>query len=223
VDRITLRDAVTQLQTITNSEYNSSYAYAQAVNQFNALLSEAKSLYPNRADIQALQEYDIPNIVGADVFSNAVTRLISAIELRPLGSSGETLSQISLPEDAPEDVKLDMTELEGAIELNLHKTALLLAGSIAEALLLERHPDKSEKGPGLRQLVEQGRKERLFGRDTLRHLENLIDYRDLIHPRAEKRNKTPRNEGRVNTAVTALKLLCHELEDVSVRYENNGT
>lgn len=220
MDRVTLRDAVNQLQSITTSKYNSSYAYTQAVYQFNALLSEAKSLYPDRADIQALQESVSPYLVDKEEFSNAVIRLISAIELRPLGSTGETFAQINLPEDAPEDVKLDMIELKGAIALNLHKTALLLAGSIAEALLLERHSDKSERGPGLRQLVEQARKERLFGRDTLRHLENLVDYRDLIHPRAEKRNKTLRNEARANASVTALKLLCYELEDISVRYEN---
>ncbi len=57
----------------------------------------------------------MPSMVDPEEYGNAVTRLISAIELRPLGSSGETLSQISLPEDAPVDVKLDMTELEGAV------------------------------------------------------------------------------------------------------------
>ena len=222
MDRVTLRDTVEQLQLYPKSQPGSSYAYAQAVCQFNALLGEAKLIYLDRADIQALQDYPVPALVDSDVFTNSVNRLRAAIELRPMGSAGETFAQITLPEDAPPDVKRDMTELEAAIALNLHKSALLLAGSIAEALMLARHPDSSDRGPGLSQLVKQARKERLFGKDTLRHLDNLVDYRDLIHPRAEKRNNTIRNEGRVHAAIVALSLLCHELEIGDCVYEGGG-
>jgi hypothetical protein len=100
----------------------------------------------------------------------------------------------------------------------LRKTALLLAGSIAEALLLLRHPDSSEKGPGLAQLVTQARNQRLFGRDTLRQLETLNDYRDLIHTRAGPRNRIVVNDARVEHAAMVLKLLCAELEDTDVRF-----
>lgn len=158
------------------------------------------------------------DITYVEVFEDAVLRLKSAIDLRPLNSAGETLALLVLPPDAPPDVASDIKELEGAISLELTKTALLLAGSIAEALLIVRHPDTSNRGPGLNQLVKQARAQRLFGRDTLRSLETLVDYRDLIHPRAGARNKTTRNQARVDTAVTALKLLCHELEDPSVRF-----
>jgi hypothetical protein len=95
---------------------------------------------------------------------------------------------------------------------------LLIAGSIAEALLISRHPDNSNRGPGLSRLVQQARDQRLFGKDTLRNLETLVDYRDLIHPRAERRNQTFRNQARVDAAVTAIKLLCSELEDTTVRF-----
>jgi hypothetical protein len=138
--------------------------------------------------------------------------------MRPFNTAGEVLAKIELPSDAPDDVLFDMQEIEGAISLGLTKTVLLLAGSIAEALLIVRHPDKSERGPGLVQLVRQAQDERLFGRDTLRSLETLVDYRDLIHPRAAVRNKTPRSTARVDTAVTALKLLCNELQDPTARY-----
>ena len=92
------------------------------------------------------------------------------------------------------------------------------AGSLAEALLLTRHSDSSERGPGLAQLVGQATRERLFGRDTLRQLETLNDYRDLIHTRAGPRNKIQANEVRMEHAVQAVKLLCAELQDLSVRF-----
>lgn len=102
--------------------------------------------------------------------------------------------------------------------LGLKKTALLLSGSIAEAMLLARHPDNSERGPGLAALVGLAKEQRLFGRDTLRHLESLNDYRDLIHTRAGPRNRIEATDARVQHAVQALKLLCSELEDIEVRY-----
>src|SRR5205085_8198688 len=104
---------------------------------------------PGRADIQGMHSYQHLHLVLADKFKDAVFRFKHALDLRPLNSAGEMLTQIQLPSDAPADVVLDISELEGAISLNLTKTALLLAGSIAEALLLMRHPDKSDRGPGL--------------------------------------------------------------------------
>ena len=99
----------------------------------------------------------------------------------------------------------DLEEFKEAVGYGLQKTSLLLAGSLAEALLLLRHPDDSEKGPGLRNLIAQATKERLFGRDTLRLLETLNDYRDIIHSRAAKRNKIVLNEARIEHAVLALR------------------
>jgi hypothetical protein len=218
MDRIALRDAVYKLEQMPYSKESSSYAYEQAVSQFNSLLELATSLYPNRADIHAIKQYQNLTIVDKELFADAIQRLKSAIELRPFSSAGELLAQVKLPSDAPTDVILDMRELEGAISLELTKTALLLAGSIAEALLISRHPDRSNRGPGLSKLVQQARDQRLFGKDTLRNLETLIDYRDLIHPRAEIRNQTFRNQARVDAAVAAIKLLCSELEDETVRF-----
>ena len=218
MDKVTLRDAVYKLEELSYGDETSDYAYDQAVYQFSSLLQAAKSIYPERADIQAMKDYASRILVHKSEFTDAVLRLKHAIDLRPFSSPAETFAQIQLPSDAPDDVKKDMEELEGAISLELTNTALLLAGSIAEALLITRHPDKSNRGPGLSKLVQQARDQRLFGRDTLRNLETLIEYRDLIHPRAESRNQTFRSNARVSTAVTALKLLCSELEDLSVRY-----
>ena len=219
MDRIALRDAVYKLEHLASAnEAAESFAYEQGVRQFNSLLELAKSLYPNRVDIQAVRVYEHPTLVRNHEFMDAVLRLRFALELRPSSSTGEILAQVQLPSDAPDDVVLDMRELEGAINLELTKTVMLLAGSIAEALLISRHPDNSNRGPGLSRLVQQARDQRLFGKDTLRNLETLVDYRDLIHPRAEKRNQTFRNQARVDAAVTAIKLLCSELEDTTVRF-----
>jgi len=225
----TLGDAINSLYstTVGPSEGPVSSARQQAVRQFNALLNDAKTYYPDRSDIQSLQGYNPTNgssiSVPVDDFDDAVARLKSAIFLRPIGSAGDTFAQIQLPSAVPVDLGLDMKELEVAIGYGLQKTVMLLCGSVAEALLLSRHPDKSEKGPGLAQLVRQAKSERLLGRDTLRHLDTLVDYRDLIHARAEKRNQTPRNEARIDSAVTGLKLLCGELEEPDVMFEDSST
>ena len=69
-------------------------------------------------------------------------------------------------------------------------------------------------------LVREARSKRppLFGEDTLRGLENLINYRDIIHPRAQKRAQIEPSESRVESALLALKLLCSELQNVDRRY-----
>lgn len=219
MDRVLLRDAVRQLETSPRSVIGSSFASGQAVEQFDGLLDAAKKLYPERADIQSIKPLE-PSVM-AEVFTDSVLRLSSALNLRPVGSASELVSQIRLPSNAPEDIVADLCELEAASSLGLLKTSLLLTGSIAESLLLLRHPDTSLGGPGLRQLVTQARDQKLFGRDTLRHLEALVDYRDLIHPRSEKRNQTFRNEARVESALTALKLLCTDLDqEPTLRFRN---
>ncbi len=186
---------------------------------FNALLGEAKALYPHRPDILALRGYDPSTYCSLDDFMGSVERLRVALELRPPASVAQLLAEIRLPPDAP-DLGREMQELEGAISLGLCNTALLLVGSIAEALLLSRHPDQSERGPGLGDLVKEARIRRLplFGEDTLRALETLTNYRDIIHPRAERRAQIVPNETRVESALVALKLLCSELQNPDRRY-----
>lgn len=222
MDRVTLREVVGLLDTQSRPLTDQTFSPDQAVLQFNAILEEAKSLYPERIDIQALQVFGGASsgtaLVRGEVLVDSVRRLRSALDLRPVGSAADLVAGLRLPSDASDDLQLDLRELGEAVNLGLPKTVLLLSGSIAEALLLSRHPDESTGGPGLRQMVEQAKKERLFGRDTLRELENLVDYRDVIHPRAEQRNQSFRNEARLDTALTALKLLLHELEDTDVRF-----
>ncbi len=222
MDRATLREAVGLLETQSSALTGQPYAPNQAVRQFDALLEEAKSLYQERIDIQALQVFGGASggtaLIIGEVLVDSVRRLRSALDLRPVGSAADMLAGLQMPSDASEDLLLDLRELEEAVNLGLAKTALLLSGSITEALLLSRHPDDSPRGPGLSQLVEQAKTERLFGRDTLRQLENLVDYREVIHPRPERRNQTFRDEARIDNALTALKLLLHELEDPDVRF-----
>jgi len=216
MDKALLADAVRQLDTLVG--VGSTFALPQAVRQFNSLLKAAQTVHPSRHDILVLETYKGETSVNAQEFTDAVRRFRAALELRPPGSLNELIEGIQLPSDASADLSADLQEFREAVGLSLRKTALLLAGSIAEALLLLRHPDSSDKGPGLAQLVSQARNQRLFGRDTLRQLETLNDYRDLIHTRAGPRNRIVVNDARVEHAAMALKLLCAELEDTDVRF-----
>lgn len=222
MDRATLREAVGLLETQSSALTGQPYAPDQAVRQFDALLEEAKSLYQERIDIQALQVFGGASggtaLILGEVLVVSVSRLRSALDLRPVGSAADVVAGLQLPSDASDDLQLDLRELGEAVNFGLAKTVLLLSGSITEALLLSRHSDNSDRGLGLQQMVEQAKKERLFGRDTLRELENLVDYREVIHPRAEQRNQAFRSEARIDAALTALKLLLHELEDIDVRF-----
>lgn len=210
MDRKLLLDAVCQLQ----GHYRAHSTHSQDVPLFNALLRKAKLLYPNRPDILALQEYEEGAFASLDDFTGRVDRLRAALELRPPAAVANLLAEIALPADAP-DLKNDLQELQDAVALGLAKTTLLLAGSIAEALLLSRHPDTSDRGPGLPELVKVARNKKppLFGEDTLRHLETLSDYRNLIHPRAQRRTRIEPNSSRIEEAIVALKLLCSELQN----------
>ncbi|RYZ70710.1 MAG: hypothetical protein EOP09_05685 [Proteobacteria bacterium] len=194
------------------------YARIQAVRQFNALLEQAKNLYPSRPDINAINNYIANDRVICVDLVDASKRLLASLELRRPGALSEAIESISLPSDAPEGLTQDLEELKLAVSMGLRKSALLLSGSLAEALLLSRHPDRSERGPGLSRLLALATEQRLFGRDVLRHLETLNDYRDLIHTRAAQRNRITLTDERVILAVQALKLLCAELQYPNVFY-----
>jgi hypothetical protein len=220
MDKVLLQDAISQLLEFVRSE--TTIARPDSVRQFNAFLQKSKEHYPNRLDIQVIGEFnELIVVTGWDLLAS-VLRLDSALKLRNAGTLSDAIAQVRLPVDAPDSLKSALSELEGAISLGLAKSVLLLAGSMAESLLLLRHPDKTDYGPGLKKLVEQARSERLFGRDTIRHLETLIDYRDIIHPRAALRNSTPPNEARMEMAILSLKLLCSELEDIGVVYRGGA-
>lgn len=216
MDKLLLLDAVQKM--VANVGGGINWAHAQAVRQFNALLEEAKVLHASRPDILALEPYERVEFVEKREFTDALVRLHASLELRKPGAITETASTINLPEDASASLAEDLIEFKEAVGLGLRKTSLLLAGSLAEALLLLRHPDTSERGPGLAQLVHQASIQRLFGRDVIRQLETLIDYRDLIHTRAGPRNRITLNDARIEQAVMALKLLCADLEDVTLRF-----
>ena len=217
LDRLLLVDAVRQLEQLGTGSGN--FASEQGVRQFNALLDEAKTQFHGRHDVQALSQFERTTHVDRDVFRDAVVRLLRALELRPPAAVAAFLAEVTLPENAAGDIAGDVAELREAAALGLARTTLLLSGLIAEALLLSRHPDVSEHGPGLAKLVALAKTQKLFGRDTLRQLETLVDYRDLIHPRAGVRNGIQPNEARIESALTALRLLCSELEDPTIVFE----
>ena len=89
MDRVTLREAVGLLETPSSAPTGQVFAPNQAVRQFNALLEEAKSLYQERIDIQALQVFGIvssgPSFIIGEVLVDSVRRLGSALDLRPAG------------------------------------------------------------------------------------------------------------------------------------------
>lgn len=217
MDKALLLDAAISLSdsNLTGERFGRS----QAVRQFNFLLSRAQQLYPSRPDIAAMELYDRIEYVESDDFRDAVRRLCAAIELRRPGMVTDLVESIALPSDASEVLEVDLQEFKEAVGRGLRKTALLLAGSLAEALLLMRHPDTSERGPGLSRLLVLASEQRLFGRDTLRQLDTLNDYRDLIHTRAGPRNRIQLNDARVEHAVQAVKMLCAELQDLDVYYK----
>lgn len=166
-----------------------------------------------------MEIYERIEYVQSPDFHDAAQRLRAAIELRLPGTVTDIVDSITLPPNVNEHLNADLQEFKDAVGLGLKKTSLLLAGSIAEALLLTIHPDKSEQGPGLARLLGLAKDQRLFGRDTLRQLETLNDYRDLIHTRAGPRNRIQLNEARVEQAAQAIKLLCAELKDFKVHYQ----
>lgn len=178
-----------------------------------------KALHTSRPDIESLEPLDDSRYLSESELSDVALRLLSALNLHRPGTVMESAASIELPPDAPAGMKADLVEFQEAVALGLRKTALLLSGAIAEALLLLRHPDTSERGPGLSKLLELAKQQRLFGRDTLRQLESLNDYRDLIHTRAGPRNRIELNDARTEHAVMALKLLCSELSEEDVRYK----
>lgn len=218
MDKSLLLNACVALSQSDVARSSDNWARAQAVRQFNALLRRAQELYPSRPDISAMASYiDVETVYARDLI-DAVQRLRTAVELHRPGSTSDVVESIELPADLREPLAGDIAELRDAVSLGLRKTSLLLAGSMAETMLLARHPDQTERGPGLLSLVERAKQERLFGRDTLRHLESLNDYRDLIHTRAGPRNRIEVSDVRVQHALQALRLLCSELADTSVRY-----
>ena len=151
MDKVTLREAVGNLETQYRALPGTSYAPGQAVRQFNALLEGA------------LGE---TTLVVGEVLGDSVRRLRSALDLLPVGTAAAVLVGLQLPSDAPQGLESDFREIEEAVKLGLDKTVLLLSGFFTEALLLSRHPDDSTRGPGLQQMVNQAKDERLFGRDS---------------------------------------------------------
>lgn len=218
MDRLLIADAVRKLELLGPGDSN--YASPSAVAQFNALLCESKRAFLDRPDIQAIHEFERVDRVAPARVADSIRRLLVAVELRPPATTSAILEQIRLPVDVPENVKSDFDDLQNSVATGLLKPTLLLVGLIAESLLLSRHSDRTDRGPGLAVLVKQATEQHLYGTDTLRHLASLVDYRDLIHPRTEIRNRTVPNQARIEAALIALKLLCADISSSNRYYKS---
>ena len=143
MDKSLLLNACIALTESDLARSSDTFARAQAVRQFNALLRRAQELYPSRPDIIAIDWYPNEAAVYARDLIDAAQRLRTAVELYRPGSLNDVVDSIELPPDSRESLTADLGELRDAVALNLKKTALLLTGSMAEAMLLARHPDQS--------------------------------------------------------------------------------
>ena len=90
----------------------------------------------------------------------------------------------------------DAVELQLTAGAGAWKSTMILAGSIAEAILVdflslnqgraETHCSKGEKWPervGLQTLIKAANAEQLLQKDSAQLAEQIKEYRDLIHPR----------------------------------------
>ena len=137
MDKTLLINAARQLNDSDMSDGNG--ARPQAIRQFNALLLNAKELHPSRPDIESLEPFDNTRFVKDSELRDSARRLLSALDLRRPGTVTEIATSIKLPPDAPSGMETDLVEFQEAVALGMRKTALLLSGAIAEALLLLRH------------------------------------------------------------------------------------
>ncbi len=124
---------------------------------YDAYVKAAQKLYPERPDIGSI-------IVVYEIFSGKKNQFLlkRANTLKHLidGESLAITEEIIFPDDTPEHILQDFTEMQSAVALKMVKTVLLLSGSIAEALLINRHHDGTDKGPGLKDLVNEAKKPR---------------------------------------------------------------
>src|SRR5262245_24916869 len=112
MDKSLLLDAAKELASSGCGDGD--YAHPQAVRQFNALLGQAKLLYPSRPDITCIEVFTSLGGVESDEYRDSVHRLKAALELRPPGTVSASASEIMLPPDATDDLHSHLEELKEA-------------------------------------------------------------------------------------------------------------
>src|SRR5688500_16869424 len=96
MDKASLYEAVKTLANRRFHPRDSPYPFRQAISQYDSLLQEAKKLYPERADVQAMSIYGI-GAPHKHEFGDAVNRLRIALESdRP--SAPLSLSKFGIPD-----------------------------------------------------------------------------------------------------------------------------
>lgn len=119
-------------------------------------------------------------------------------------------------------VRRDLFEARTCLETRAFKAALVLAGSVAEALMLatvlSHGSDKSEPALGRMGLQNLVAEAKLLGAVPDAKTINLIDdwlrhYRNLIHPGRERRDNDQPNSEKAQLAVQAVEVLAQQLSD----------
>ncbi|WP_437728066.1 hypothetical protein [Sorangium sp. So ce861] len=128
-------------------------------------------------------------------------------------------------DDFREIVERDLGELEAALTHGMHKSTALLAGSIAEAILIdlcdrnrtmassymkqrEPFPEKAS----LDKLIEIDRGEGLIEPLTETMANAVREHRDLIHPDRERRSRPKVDAATVGALMSLLRLVAGEVE-----------
>jgi hypothetical protein len=124
-------------------------------------------------------------------------------------------------------IERDLAELEEAVGAGLHKSTALLAGSIAEALLLDvldRRRDIAQSHFGKKKFPADASIEHLVGIATepdVALLDGLAatlvisikDYRDLVHPDRERRIRARLDGATTSGLLALLRLVVRSLAD----------
>ena len=118
-------------------------------------------------------------------------------------------------------IRRDLMEARTCVEARAFKAALVLAGSVAEALILAavlaKGTAKSEAAltkMGLKELVAEARALNIVPDEKTMNLVDdwLRSYRNLIHPGRERSDKDSPGEDKAALAVQAVELLARQLD-----------
>lgn len=122
-------------------------------------------------------------------------------------------------------LRRDLEELVSAVSANLNKSVAMLAGSIMEAVLVDiigRRPDLAQSYMGkkkfpadasLDKLIEIAVAESLLDSLAMSLVSSIKDYRDLIHPDRERRERIKLDGATTASLLALLRLVLRSLHE----------